>query len=71
MDLTLCTLLQVYCCYITIVIGGILYTTSAGDSGKVTKAKNMITYSIVGLVVVLAAFAITNLLLGGFHNETT
>lgn len=51
---------------IVIIIGGILYSTSAGDSGSVTKAKNMILYSIVGLVIVLSAFAITNFVIGRF-----
>lgn len=51
---------------IVIVIAGIMYTTSAGDTSKVTKAKNMLVYSIAGLVVVLVAFAITNFVIGRF-----
>lgn len=43
-----------------IIIGGILYTTSGGDSGAVSKAKNTILYAIVGLVVAFVAFAIVN-----------
>ncbi len=45
---------------IMIIVGGILYTTSTGDSGRVTRAKNTITYSIVGLVVSFLAYAIVN-----------
>jgi hypothetical protein len=45
---------------IMIIIGGIMYTTSAGDSGQVTKAKNTILYAVIGLVVALLAFAIVN-----------
>ena len=41
-----------------IIIGGILYVLSSGDSSSVTKAKNTILYSIVGLIVALLAFAI-------------
>jgi hypothetical protein len=41
-----------------IIIGGILYVTSSGDSSNVTKAKNTITYSIIGLVVAILAYAI-------------
>ncbi len=52
---------------IVIVVGGIMYAISSGDSGKVTKAKNLLTYSIVGLVVVLSAFAITNFVIGRFN----
>ena len=51
---------------IVIIIAGIYYATSSGDSGKVTKAKNMILYSIVGLVIILSAFAITNFVVGRF-----
>lgn len=44
---------------IMIIVAGIMYVTSSGDSGRVTKAKNMLTYAIVGLIVVIIAFAIT------------
>ena len=43
-----------------IIIGGILYVTSQGDSGKVSKAKNTILYAIVGLIVSVLAFAIVD-----------
>lgn len=45
---------------IMIIVGGIMYTISNGDAGKVTKAKNTLTYAIVGLVVALLAFALVN-----------
>lgn len=45
---------------IMIIVGGILYATSQGDSGSVTKAKNTILYSVVGLVVSFLAYAIVN-----------
>lgn len=51
---------------IVIVVGGIMYATSSGDSGKITKAKNAILYAIVGLGVVLSAFFITNFIIGRF-----
>jgi len=51
---------------IVIIIGGIMYTTSAGNSGSVTKAKNMILFSIIGIVVILSAFALTNFVIGRF-----
>jgi Type IV secretion system pilin len=49
---------------IMLIIGGIRYTISAGDSGNVTAAKNTILYAIVGLVVAFLAFAIVNFVLG-------
>lgn len=45
---------------IMIIIGGLRYTTSGGDSSSVTAAKNTILYSIVGLVVASLSFAIVN-----------
>jgi len=45
---------------IVIIIGGILYTLSGGDSNSVTKAKNTILYAVIGLVVALLAYAIVN-----------
>lgn len=53
---------------IVIIIGGIMYTTSAGDAGRVAKAKNLLTYSVVGLVIVLVAFTITAFVTGRFSS---
>jgi len=47
-----------------LIYGGILYTISAGDSGKVTTAKNTIMYAVIGIVVALLAFAIVNFVIG-------
>ena len=47
-----------------IIIGGIRYTTSNGDQGQLTSAKNTILYSVVGLVVAIMAYAIVNFVLG-------
>lgn len=45
---------------IMLILGGIKYATSAGDSAKVTSAKNTIIYSIVGLIIAIFAYAIVN-----------
>ena len=45
---------------IMIVIGGVRYTVSNGDSNAVTGAKNTIMYAIVGLVVAIVAYALVN-----------
>jgi hypothetical protein len=41
-----------------IVVSGIMYITSGGDSGRTETAKGYLLYSIVGLVVALLAYAI-------------
>lgn len=45
---------------IFVVVGAINYMTSAGDSGKVQKAKNTILYALIGLIISVLAFAIVN-----------
>jgi len=49
---------------IMIIIGGLKYITSGGDSGNVTGAKNTILYAIIGLVVVALAQLIVKFVLG-------
>lgn len=49
-----------------IVIGGIRYTISQGDSSSVTAAKNTILYAVIGLVVALMAGAIVQFVTGNF-----
>lgn len=48
---------------IMIIIGGIRYTTSNGDSSQIKSAKDTILYAVVGLVVAIFAFAIVNFIL--------
>jgi len=45
---------------IMFVYAGITLLTSAGDSGKVTKAKDTMLYAAIGLIVVFASYAIVN-----------
>jgi hypothetical protein len=40
---------------IVIIVGGIQYVTSAGDSSKAASARNMIIGALVGLVIIAAA----------------
>lgn len=45
---------------IMIVIGGVRYTTSNGDSSQTKAAKDTILYAVIGLIVAIMAFAIVN-----------
>jgi ABC-type Fe3+ transport system permease subunit len=49
-----------------IIIGGLRYVLSGGDSAKVSGAKNTILYAIVGVIIAILAFAIINFVLGSF-----
>ena len=51
---------------IVIIISAFFYITSQGDSSKVKRAKDGILYSVVGLVVIMTAFLITNFVIGQF-----
>ena len=47
-----------------LIYGGIRYTISGGDEKAVTSAKNTILYSIIGIVVAVAAYAVVNFVIG-------
>lgn len=49
---------------IFIIVSGVTYMTSAGDPGKIQKAKNTLLYSVIGLIVVALAYAIVNFAIG-------
>ncbi len=51
---------------IMIIIGGLRYVLSNGDSTQVTNAKNTILYAVIGLVVALLAYAIVNFVVTQF-----
>lgn len=51
---------------IMLIIGGIRYTISGGDSTAVTSAKNTILYAVIGIIVALLAYAIVNFVLDSF-----
>ncbi len=48
---------------VMMIMGGISFITSQGDSAKVAKARNTILYGVVGLIVAILAFAIVNFVL--------
>lgn len=51
---------------VMLIIGGIKYTVSQGDSAAITSAKNTILYAIVGIVVALLAYAAVSFVIGNF-----
>lgn len=46
---------------ITIIVAGLQYVTSGGDSAKVTSAKNTLIYALVGIVIAVAAQLLTHI----------
>lgn len=51
---------------VMLIIGGIRYTVSQGDSSAVQSAKNTILYAVIGLIVAIIAFAAVNFVIGQF-----
>lgn len=51
---------------IVIIIGGIRYAVSGGDTGAITAAKNTILYAVIGLIVAILAYAIVNFVISAF-----
>ena len=54
---------------IMLIYGGIQYTLSSGDSGKVNNAKNTILYAIVGLIIAILSYAIVNFVLSSLSEN--
>ena len=50
---------------IMVIYGGILYVTAAGNQENIDKGKKIIMYAVVGIVIILLAFALVNTILGG------
>lgn len=46
-----------------IIYSGIQWTLSGGDKEKISSARARLTYSIIGLVVIITAFAIVKIVL--------
>lgn len=46
-----------------IIYGGFLWMTARGDSEQITKAKDIIISSVIGLVIVISAYTLTYYLL--------
>ena len=55
---------------IMLIIGGIRYIVSGGDSKKVTDAKNTILYAIIGLIICFLAYAIVNFVIAALPSST-
>ena len=54
-----------------IVQAGIMYMTAAGDSTKVDKAKKMITQAVVGIIIIVAAYSISQFVINQISSATS
>ena len=51
---------------IMIVIGGLRYVVSGGDSSQVQAAKNTILYALIGVIIAILAYAAVNFFVNSF-----
>jgi hypothetical protein len=54
---------------VMVIIGGLRYVISGGNTGNVAAAKNTILYAVVGLVISIMAYAIVNFVIGSFSPD--
>ena len=53
-----------------ILMGGFKWMTAAGNEDKVSEAKKLLGAGVVGLVIVLAAWAVSTFVIGSIYNAT-
>jgi len=51
---------------IMLVVGGLMYLTAAGDEDRIKTGKKIVTYSLIGISVALAALVIVTQMAGLF-----
>jgi len=56
-------------CVVFMIYAGFLWLTAAGNEQRVDKAKKVIFESIIGLIIILAAYAITYFIVIAFKNQ--
>lgn len=56
---------------IMIIIGGLRYVLSSGDSKATVEAKNTILYAIIGVVVAIVAYAVISFVNGSIGMSET
>ena len=55
---------------VIILVGGFQWMTAMGDEEKVKKARRLLFQGVIGLVIVLSAYAIANFVVGSILNAT-
>jgi len=56
---------------IMIIIGGFMWMTAGGNEERVEKAKKMISAAVIGLIIILLAWAIVIFVIGVIQEPTT
>ncbi len=54
-----------------VLAGGFMYMTSGGEDAKTKKARGFIISGVIGLAIILCAYAITTFVIGQFNIAAT
>jgi TRAP-type C4-dicarboxylate transport system permease small subunit len=54
-----------------VLYAGFLWMTAAGDEKKVGQAKNILSQAVVGLIIIVAGYAISNFVLDSLVKVTS
>jgi hypothetical protein len=49
------------------VAGGLIWMTSGGSADKIKKARSLLINAVIGLIIVILAYALTDLVIGGLE----
>lgn len=53
-------------CIVVIIVAGYLYTTANATPQRIKRAKDAIISAVIGLIIIIMAFAITQFVIGRF-----
>lgn len=56
---------------VLILYGGFMIMTAAGNDEKVETGKDILTYAVIGLIIILTAYSITTFVLENIYDATT
>jgi len=56
---------------VIVLTGGFKWMTAGGDEGKVDEAKNLIKAGVIGLAIIVTAYAIANFVISSLITATT
>lgn len=56
--------------FVLMIYAGFLWMTAGGEEDPVNKSKQIITYAVIGLIIILSAYSITNFVSEQIIRET-
>jgi len=54
--------------FVLVIVSGLMWMTSGGNEERVKRAKQILIAAVVGLIIVLSAYAITKFIGSAFNN---